>query len=359
MKVVEERFKVFNLVQGYKKEDATTCRNGELILVDVGCDGHVLCDEDRDYMIQCMLKGFPIGVFHFYQKSDSVMKVMDGVARLCAICEYVNDGFAVNGKVFSKLKADLRAKFQDYEIVAYVCDGSQQECFEWLSAMWKYGYNSLTEQDISDTVFSSPWRDDARARLMPLVRENPDYFADDVGGAGGKIVELAVAWAANREDITSQEYLDEHEGDPNADGLIRYMARVIDWVKETFSVARPDIMQGQPWGEYFNDYGNKIRKAEKVEAIVRNLVDHPDIGNKAGIYEYILCGDDECLNLKKFKKQDLQAVLETQGGKCAKCGCELSLKDAKIAMMQDFKSGGRVELANAMAVCKKCSKEAK
>ncbi|MBD5585754.1 MAG: hypothetical protein HDQ88_11785 [Clostridia bacterium] len=356
MKITEERFKVSDLVQGYKKGDMTTCRDGELILVDAGCDGHVLCDEDRDYMIQCMLSGFPIGVFHLYRKSDTMMKVMDGVARLCAICEYTNDGFPVNGKAFSKLKPDLRAKFQDYEITAYVCDGSQQECFQWLSRMRKYGYNSLTEQNISDTVFSSPWRDDARVRLMALVRENPDYFADD---AVGRIVEIAVAWAANREDITSEEWLADYEVGDNADVLVRYVTRVIDWVKEIFSVVRPEIMKGQPWGELFNDYGNKIRKPDKVEAIVKNLVDHPDIGNKMGIYEYILCGDDDCLNVKKFKKQDLQAVLDAQGGKCAKCGCELAAKDAKLMLIQDFKSGGRVELMNAMAVCKKCGKESR
>lgn len=356
MTVVEERSKVAKMVDGYKKDDVTTCRNGELILVDVGHEGHVLCDEDRDYMIQCMLSGFPIGVFHFYQKPDGSMKVMDGVARLCAICEYANDGFAVNGKTFSKLKPDSRAKFQDYEITAYVCNGSQQDCFEWLSKMRKYGYNSLTERDISDTVFSSPWRDDARVRLTGIVRENPDYFADD---AGGRIVEIAVAWAANREDITSEEWLADYEVGDNADVLVKYITRVVDWVKETFIVVRPEIMKGQPWGELFNDYGNKIRKPEKVEAIVKNLADHPDVGNKMGIYEYILCGAEDCLNLRKFKKQDLQAVVDAQGGKCAKCGDELSTKDAKLMLIQDVKSGGRVELANAMAVCKKCGKEAR
>ena len=84
----------------------------------------------RSYLIETILKGFPIPKLYLYQVTDvksrkTRKEIVDGQQRSAAIYDFYNDGFKlpksaenedVRGRKYSELDEDYQHKFLDYPI---------------------------------------------------------------------------------------------------------------------------------------------------------------------------------------------------------------------------------------------------
>lgn len=79
-------------------------------------------DIHKREFIDTILQGYPFPQLFFsrgkinVETMSSTACIVDGQQRANAILEYVNDGFAVNGKRFSELSEDQKGEFLKYEV---------------------------------------------------------------------------------------------------------------------------------------------------------------------------------------------------------------------------------------------------
>jgi len=101
----------------------------ELVLAPEYQRRKVWSEKARSYLIDTILKGFPIPGVYIRQKiylktQKSIREVVDGQQRISAILDYINDKFAVSkvhskkygGLTFSELPDEVKEKYLEYDL---------------------------------------------------------------------------------------------------------------------------------------------------------------------------------------------------------------------------------------------------
>lgn len=102
---------------------------GELVLAPEFQRRKVWSDKARSYLVDTILKGFPIPGVYIRQKihlktQKTIREVVDGQQRIRAILDYINGDFAVSrvhskkygGLIFSELPDEVKEKYLEYDL---------------------------------------------------------------------------------------------------------------------------------------------------------------------------------------------------------------------------------------------------
>lgn len=115
--------------------------------------------------------------------------------------------------------------------------------------------------------------------------------------------------------------MNEHQQDTHGTPLWQYFQSVINWVKTIFPNYRKKLMQGQPWGLLYNEYGTRTYNPIELEQEIQTLLKDDFVTNQRGIYEYLLSGKEKqnCLNIRAFSGKEKIIMYERQKGICPMC----------------------------------------
>ncbi|EHK6250181.1 DUF262 domain-containing protein [Campylobacter upsaliensis] len=335
-------------------------------------------EAQRNAVIDTILKGFPLNIMYWVKNVDSSAEceyeVLDGQQRTISICEYVKGSFSIQwndkSQYFHTLSKDLQEKFLDYKLDVYVCQGSDSEKLEWFKTINIAG-ETLTNQELRNAVYASVWLSDAKRRFSKpnglAVLKGAKYL--NGSALRQEFLESAIAWKVDsRKDEKICEYMAKNAKDSkNADELWEYFAKVIDWVEMKFEKYRKE-MKGLEWGLFYNTYKDKPLDAKELESKIIELMQDDEVGNKKGVYPYLLSGDEKHLSLRAFSESVKRAVYERQGGVCAnsdghikgvQCPNEkqkLDIKQMEADHIIPWSKGGKTEKENCQMLCVECNR---
>ena len=192
MKIDLHHIKIRDLVDGYEdnEESGVKAYSGRLDVRPPYQREFVYKDKQRDAVIDTVQKNFPLNVMYWVKTGENSYEVLDGQQRTLSICQYVNNDFSLNFMGFANLPIDKQKQFLDYELMVYICEGTDSEKLDWFKIINIAG-EKLTNQELRNSVYTGPWLADAKR-----------YFSKTSGPAY-KLGEKLLKGVPNR-----QEYLE-------------------------------------------------------------------------------------------------------------------------------------------------------
>ncbi|MCR5430434.1 MAG: DUF262 domain-containing protein [Eubacterium sp.] len=321
-------------------------------------------DEQRDEVIRTIMKGLPLNVMYWVDRGEEFednpdeprYEVLDGQQRTISICEYVEGNFSVDDRYFHTLQEDEREKILNYELFIYVCNGTDSEKLEWFKIINIAG-EELTNQEMRNAVYAGAWTSDAKRYFSKSGCAAYTLASDYLKGNSIRqdYLETAISWIAKEEGISIEAYMAKHQHDANAVGLWNHFRSVIEWVQAVFPKTRKE-MKGVNWGQLYQE--NKDRTdldADKLEIEIQKLMADEDITKRAGIYFYLLNGDEKELSIRAFTNTDRSIAYEKQKGVCAICGEHFEIEDMQADHIIPWSKGGKTVTDNCQMLCVDCN----
>ena len=322
----------------------------------------------RDAVIDTLHKEHPLNVMYWSDCGDGNYEVLDGQQRTISICEFVADRFSCTGLFgrtepfnFSSLEEREQRQILNYKLMVYICAGDEREKLDWFETVNIAG-EKLTKQELRNAVYHGAWVSSAR-----------EYFSKPGGGAsyigGGYLsgkpirqeyLQSAIQWIGYAKEQSIEEYMSAMRQQPNAGELCAYFETVIAWVKKLFPNRR-EQMRTPDWGRLYHAHGKRTDlDAKKLEVKVAKLMRDDDVTKKAGIYEYVLSGDEHALNIRAFTDNQKATAYAKQKGRCNNKKCPDAKKKFELGEMQGdhikpWSKGGKTEPGNLQMLCSKCN----
>lgn len=367
MKIELKKITIRQVVDGFVDNDTEGCKGfgGDLDIRPKYQRNFVYDEKKRNAVVHSVRHDFPLSVMYWVKKGSGTQddpyryEVLDGQQRTISVCQYVNKAFPVpvkgNFKFFHNLTDEEQEKFLDYELMVYICEGTEAEELEWFQVINIAG-EPLSRQELRNAIFSGPWLTSAK-----------EYFSKPNSG-GKKIgdpymsakwirqegLEKALDWV-NHGDI--EGYMSQHQRDEDAKELWTKFKAIIDWVKRVFPTYRKE-MKKVPWGKLYDKYAKKFGKndADRLEKRIAELMMDEDVSNKAGIYSYVLGEPESCLSIRKFTDKQKREAYERQHHHCPICEAngdltEYELKDMEADHIVPWSKGGATTTDNLQMLC--------
>ncbi|MCY4300188.1 MAG: HNH endonuclease signature motif containing protein [Aestuariivita sp.] len=241
--------------------------------------------------------------------------------------------------------------------MVYVCSGTDSEKLKWYEVINIAGA-VLTRQELRNATYTGPWLADARRYFS-----KPGGAAYGLGSAYLKgsalrqdYLETTLAWISDRDGVTIEEYMSAHQEDPTVGELWRYFQSVISWVETVFPNTRPS-MKGVEWGPLY-DAHHMRRDLDPValEAEVARLHKDDDVTRNAGIYAYLLTGDEKHLSIRSFTPAMREAAYERQAGICPICGNHFAIEEMEADHITPWSKGGATTPENCQMLSRECNR---
>ena len=356
MKVVPLNLTVRELVEDYfdDEEGGVTGYSEKLDIRPPFQREFVYGVKERNAVINSILNEFPLNVMYWADREDGRFEIIDGQQRTISIAQYVAGDFSFNKRYFDNLPSDKQELILDYELMIYVCTGTDSEKLAWFQTINTAG-EKLTPQELRNAVYAGTWLSNAKRYFS-----RTGCAAFQIGNAyvnGTPIrqayLETVIKWISND---SIEDYMGKHQHDKDALPLWEYFQSVIRWVKSNFTTTRP-AMKGVDWGLLYNDYRDADLDAAEIEEETAHLVQDDDVKRKSGIYEYILTGDEKHLDIRAFSPSMKQKVYEKQSGICVMCKKEFTIKEMEGDHITPWSEGGKTNEDNCQMLCKKCNRE--
>src|SRR4051794_23104832 len=152
-------------------------------------------DKQRDAVIETVFKGYPLNVMYWAVRDEGGYEVIDGQQRTISICQYVAGDFAYEGRYFYNLQADEKDRVLDYELMVYLCSGTDREKLDWFQTINIAGAQ-LTKQELRNAVYSGPWVTDAKRYFSktgcPAYGIGSKYVSGELNRQA--YLETAISW---------------------------------------------------------------------------------------------------------------------------------------------------------------------
>lgn len=366
MQIEPLRITIRELINGYTERgpqgiEGVVAYGGKLDVRPAYQREYVYSGKDRDEVIRSVMQRFPINVMYWSKVDDNHYEMMDGQQRTISICRYAAEGyrnFSVDFRYFFNLQPDEQEQILDYPIDVYVCDGTPSEVLAWFKVINIAGVR-LSDQELRNTAYTGTWLADAKMHFSKPTCAAYNMAKDYMTGSAIRqdYLETAIEWIAARDGLNSiEEYMALHQHDENANQIWLYFRRVIEWVQAVFPVKRP-AMKGIAWGLLYNQFKDTELDPDQLETRIQALMMDDDVTKKAGIYEYVLTGQESCLSIRAFTPSQKLSAFTRQHGVCAKCGrqCE-SVSDMEADHITPWSRGGKTIPENCQMLCKECNR---
>ncbi len=284
--------------------------------------------------------------------------MLDGQQRTLSICKYVEGDFSISEQYFHNLPKDKQAQILDYKLTVYFCEGSNSEKLAWFTTINIAG-EKLTDQELLNATYVGPWLAAAKPYFSKTNCAASVLGSDYVTGSPVRqeLLELALNWLSNG---SPRSYMAAHQHDKGAIELWNYFSSVINWAKATFPVVRKEL-KGVAWGELYNKFKDDDLDPVELEKRLAELMQDEDVSRKAGIYTYLLTGQERYLSLRAFSDKVKREAFTKQEGICASATCPEKTRIFKLDEMEadhldPWHAGGKSVLANCRMLCKACNR---
>lgn len=349
--------------------------DGQLIIQPEYQRNYIYGDGKRDVaVVESLLKGYPLGLIYFVKNADGMYEVLDGQQRITSFARYVNKSwpFAVNDengkpRYFDSLDTDQQKLITDAPLTIYVCEGEPSEIQAWFETINIAGV-PLVRQELRNAAYHGPFVTKAREVFSDTGNSNMNRWQTYVQGDPKRqaILETALDWVSGGE---IDDYMAAHRNDADIDELKNHFDTVIDWVDSVFEYTGSE-MCGREWGRLYREYHKNAYSKDKVAERVNALLDDSQVGDKKGIFEYVLGGekDSRLLNVRVFDKKTIKAVYrkqtaeaEAQGvSNCPLCAIGHDANAKRIYKESEmdadhvtaWSKGGATDEANCQMLCK-------
>ena len=351
MQVSLKEIQIRDLVDGYEDDGEGGVRgySGKLDIRPPYQREFIYKNEQRNAVIETIMKGFPLNVMYWADRGDGTYEIIDGQQRSISIAQYTEGDFSIGGLYFDNLPKDKQIILLDYQLMVYVCSGTDSEKLEWFKTINIAG-ERLTDQELRNAVYAGTWVSDAKRHFSmtgcPAYQIGQDYLKGRP--IRQEFLETAVKWIS---DGNIEDYMGKHQSE-KATELWEYYQSVIDWVGETFRVKRKGIMKGVDWGSLYNQFKNENLDPDEIENEIAELILDEDITKQSGIYPYILDREERHLNIRAFPKSVQQRVYEKQNGKCKMCKEAFDIKEMEADHIKLWADGGKTVEENCQMLCK-------
>lgn len=365
MKITEIKVKVSELAQGYEDnaENGVVAWNKKLDVRPAYQREFVYDEKKRNAVIDTLIKGYPLNIMYWAKNSDGSYEIIDGQQRTISICQFLNNEFSFDNRIFSGMTQSEKDEINNYGLTVFVCEGSDKEKLDWFETINIAGVE-LEPQELRNAVYTGKWLSDAKRYFSKTncaaYNIASKYLAGEMKRQ--KYLETAIRWHANaKTDDEIRAYMGAHQTASDALELWTYFQNVITWAKAKFKVYRKE-MKGIEWGLIYNKFDEKTRNAfdpEKIEAELKKYFGYEyedQITNKKGIFEYVLDHDERHLNIRAFKESEKRAAYEKQNGICAKCGKHFEYEEMEGDHITPWSQGGKTELSNLQMLCRDCNR---
>ena len=233
--------------------------------------------------------------------------------------------------------------------MVYFCSGADSEKLKWFETINIAG-EKLTAQELRNAVYSGSWVTDAKRYFSrnncPAYGLGSDYLSGTP--IRQEYLETAIDWLNNGK---IEEYMGQHQHDPNANELWLYFQSVISWIKVLFPKTRKE-MKTVAWGNLYNDLSGKNFDAKKLEEQVSQLMMDDDVTKKSGIYPYVLTGEEKHLNIRAFTPQQKREAYERQDGHCPVCQKQYEIGEMEADHITPWHDGGKTNAFNCQMLCR-------
>lgn len=356
MKIELKEITIRELTQGYEDnaENGVVGLGGKLDIRPPYQREFIYKDKQREAVIDTITKNFPLNVMYFAVRENDNFEVIDGQQRTISICQFVEGDFAYKNRYFHNLQKDEQEKILDYKLMIYFCSGSDSEKLEWFKTINIAG-EKLTDQELRNAVYSGSFVSDAKRYFSKNGCAAYGLGSNYLNGSAirQEYLETTIDWISNGE---IEEYMAKNQNEPNASELWLYFQSVINWTKTTFPKYRKE-MKGLPWGKFYNEFKNKKFDHQKLEEKISQLMQDEDVGNKKGIYEYVLTEKEKHLNIRAFSDNQKRESFERQKGICIKCEDEFKLEEMEADHINPWHLGGKTSAENCQMLCKPCNRK--
>ncbi|WP_419906637.1 HNH endonuclease family protein [Hoeflea sp.] len=355
MKIRERKLTVRELVEGYSDdgEGGVTGYGGRLDIRPSYQREFVYRDKQRDAVINTVRNGLPLNTMYWNEIDGDRFEIIDGQQRTISICQYVEGVFSIDGLGFHNLQADQQEQILNYELMIYTCSGTDSQRLEWFEVINIAG-EILTDQELRNAVYHGPWLSDAKKYFS-----RPNCPAHNIGNKylkGSAIrqdyLETALKWIHDGE---VKDYMSEHQHDKTAVDLWNYFQSVIAWVAATFPNYRRE-MKGVAWGPLYNRFGKDDLDPSALEADIKRLLMDDDVTRKAGVWRYVLDGDERHLSIRTFTDSMKREAFERQEGLCPICKEQFDLSQMEADHIDPWSQGGKTTAENCQMLCKPCNR---
>ena len=307
-------------------------------------------EAQRDAVIDTITNNFPLNVMYWAVRDDGKFEIIDGQQRTISVCQYVEGTFSYDSRYFHNLQDDEKNKILDYELMIYLCSGTDSEKLRWFEIINIAGMR-LTQQELRNAVYSGPWVSDAKRYFSKMGCAAYGIASDYVSGSAirQEYLETAIRWIS-KDNIN--EYMAKHQHDQNANILWNYFRGVTNWVEATFTNKRR-FMKNVDWGSLYDKYKDVQVDTDKIEEEAKKLSLDDDVTKKSGIYPYILTREEKHLSIRAFTDSMKQKAFELQEGKCAKCKKQFELSEMDGDHIMPWNRGGKTIQDNCQLLCRK------
>lgn len=357
MKIELNEITIEAVTKGFKDsaENGVVGYDGKLNIRPAFQREFVYSGKQRDEVINTVRNGFPLNVMYWVKSDDGNYELLDGQQRTLSICQYVNGDFSINSKYFHNLTQTEKDQILNYKLMIYICEGNDKEKLDWFKIINIAG-EELTDQELRNAIYTGPFISDAKRYFSKTGCAAYQIAGDYLSGTAIRqdYLETAIEWLATKEDKSIDDYIAEHQHDPNANALWLYFQQVISWVKVVFPAYRKE-MKGLPWGIFFNKYGQNSYDSNELEARIKVLMEDEEVTSNKGIYEYLLSGSEKTLNLRAFPDKIKRAVYEKQKGLCAGCNKPFPIERMQGDHIVAWSNGGTTVIENCQMLCGDCN----
>lgn len=354
MKIELKKITVRELTENYQdlQEDGVFGYNNRLDIRPPFQREFVYNDKQREAVIDTIMKGFPLNVMYWADNGNEHYEIIDGQQRTISICQYVDSVFSYQNRYFHNLQDDEKDKILDYELMIYICSGTDSEKLDWFRTINIAG-EKLTDQELRNAVYAGPWVTDAKRYFSKT--SCPAYQIGNKYMSGTPIrqdyLETVIKWHSNSNNKNSiEEYMAERQQESSASELWLYFQNVINWVQTIFPKYRKE-MKGLPWGVLYNQYGQQKFDPVTLEEQVVKLMQDVDVTNKKGIYLYLITGEEKHLNIRAFNEREKREAYERQKGICPMCNEHFEFDEMHADHIVPWSKGGKTVAENCQMLC--------
>ena len=153
MKITEIKVKVSELAKGYEDnaENGVVAWSKKLDVRPAYQREFVYDEKKRNAVIDTLIKGYPLNIMYGAKNSDSRYEIIDGQQRTISICQFLNNEFSFDNRIFNGMTQSEKDEINNYELTVFVCEGNDKEKLDWFETINIAGVE-LEPQELRNAV---------------------------------------------------------------------------------------------------------------------------------------------------------------------------------------------------------------